>query len=622
MESESSSSSSSSSWGGYYSYEERLLVGSEEKRNHVVDHHQNDTPSSSTSSSSTTKTITTVRLESTAEWDDGSWIRPVVSLDLLKDHPLVTKVQMGIASHPTQSFPSNVLDPVPLLSSSSTTTTTKNQYDRPVLPQGFFLSIETRNTVTKGDTSSAAVDAVVKSLIRNRLLTTPITDGTWDILEKKDDDTHGAGRGLVYNIYLPFNGAGWSGDALEQTFRRTLPTMCSGEMGKADEASFFGWSSQQWSNFLVGNPDGTSPIPFTKQMWWTWTTSSSSSSSSSSANNFFNFGIQYQAIRTKLLPDSSPIEFVPTPFLSESSGCRLGPRTMFHVVVPKERGYYQMIALGSDGSPDADVPSTMFLPYKATIEQVLRRHHTNRGRFESTVNLRPLATTIDSTVPSKAESCEMTYRQVFPKFVSPVWHSLNVTSSTDDDGATKGLLDVWVEWKTEDPQGSILYVKSLSALVEPSPQLPSSVSISLEYAPTFLTLDDFPGDPNRGRELPPAHVTIRCRPTGVSDQRRPAVVSVYSNSLIVLPPVPDMSMPFNVISLTSSLYAYIIGTLLTILVRKGSERIKFKLYPQKRPESKLQKLKRRIGIQLSRIRGTAKKEDTDNVVQDEGEKES
>jgi hypothetical protein len=90
----------------------------------------------------------------------------------------------------------------------------------------------------------------------------------------------------------------------------------------------------------------------------------------------------------------------------------------------------------------------------------------------------------------------------------------------------------------------------------------------------------------------------------------------------VLPPVPDMSMPFNVISLTSSLYAYIIGTLLTILVRKGSERIKFKLYPQKRPESKLQKLKRRIGIQLSRIRGTAKKEDTDNVVQDEGEKES
>jgi hypothetical protein len=620
MESESSSSSSSSS-GGYYSYEERLLVGFEETRNHdVVDQHQKDTASSSSS----TKTITTVRLESTAEWDDDSWIRPVVSFDLLKDHPLITKVQIGIASHPTQRFPSNILDPVPLLSSSSSTR--KNQYDRAVLPQGFFLSIETRNTVPKGDTSSAAVDAVVQSLIRHRLLTTPITEGTWDILEE-DVDTHGGG--LVYNIYLPFNGAGWSSDALEQTFRRTLPTMCSGEMGKADEVSFFGWSSQQWSNFLVGNPDSTSPIPFTKQMWWTWTTASSSSSSSTT-NNFFNFGIQYQAILTKLLPDSSPIEFVPTPFLSESSVCRLGTRTMFQVVVPKERSYYyQMIALGLDGSPDADVPSTihsssqMFLPYKATIEQVLRRHHTNRGRFESTINLRPLPTTIDSTVSSTAESCELTYRQVFPKILSPVWHSLNVTSSTDDDdGATKGLLDVWVEWKTEDHQASILYVKSLtSALGGPSPQLPSSVSISLEYAPTFLTLDDFPGDPNRGRELPPAHVTIRCRPTGVSDQRRPAVVvSVYSNSLILLPPVPDMSMPFNVISLTSSLYAYIIGTLLTILVRKGSERIKFKLYPQKRPESKLQKLKRRIGIKLSRIRGTATKEDADNVVQDEGEK--
>ena len=553
-----------------YSYEERLLVGSEKSN-------QDDEQSDASTSSSSTKSVTTVRLESMAEWSNDSWILPV-GFDLLNGHPYIKKVQIGIASHPTQTCPSNILDSIPLLLS-----TRDNRHA--ALPQGFFLSIETQ-TNTNRDTSSAAVDAVLESLIHNRLLTTPITEGTWDVVAQSD--------GLAYNMFLPFNGAGWSSDALEQTFRRTLPTVCSGD---SEEISFFGWSSRQWSNFLVGNLDNTSQIPVTKQMWWTWTSSSSSSTS-------FNFGIHYQVL-TKLLPESSPNGFVPKAFLSESSVCNLGLRRMFQVV-PNENRSYEMIAFGPDGSRDmsSTMQSSHMSPYKATIDQVLRRHHTNRGRFESNIDIQSLQM-IDSTA-SKAKSCELIYRQVFPKFLSPIWQSLNATSSITD-AAEKGL-NVWVEWKPED-QASILYVKSFSAVEKTSPQLPSSIFISLEYAPTFLTLDDFPGDPNRGRELPPAHLTIQCIPT-VADHRL-SEVSVYSNSLLLLPPVPDMSMPFNVISLTSSLYAYIVGTLLTILVRKGSERIKFKLYPKKKPESKLQKLKQRIKTKLSRLKRSVKKNEDD-----------
>jgi len=61
-------------------------------------------------------------------------------------------------------------------------------------------------------------------------------------------------------------------------------------------------------------------------------------------------------------------------------------------------------------------------------------------------------------------------------------------------------------------------------------------------------------------------------------------------------------MPFNVISLTSSLYAYIAGAIVTILVRKASEKIKYKLYPEKKPISKIRKLKNKVTEKVNRFK--------------------
>lgn len=61
-------------------------------------------------------------------------------------------------------------------------------------------------------------------------------------------------------------------------------------------------------------------------------------------------------------------------------------------------------------------------------------------------------------------------------------------------------------------------------------------------------------------------------------------------------------MPFNVISVTSSLYAYIIGVIVTILVRKGSEKIKHKIHPEEKPESNLMKLKESLRGKAWRIK--------------------
>ncbi len=267
------------------------------------------------------------------------------------------------------------------------------------------------------------------------------------------------------------------------------------------------------------------------------------------------------------------------------------------------------------------------------IDQVLRRHHTNQGRFESWIEIH--RSNSSSTLTEVVDDgnhpqfyCELRYRQVFPNFVTPMWRSLKVVEGDADhegreyttnknsnyDDMSSSLTST-VEWKAEDGS-SILHVTATTGdgHLDHRNSLPSTLTISLEYTPTFLTMDDFPGDPNRGRELPPAHLTVHCRPgPGLGEWRKGVTVdgdvhlAVYSNSLLLLPPVPDMSMPFNVISLTSSLYAYIVGTIITILVRKASEKIKYKLHPDKRPASKLKQLKDKFRTKvLARLRWPGK----------------
>jgi hypothetical protein len=154
-----------------------------------------------------------------------------------------------------------------------------------------------------------------------------------------------------------------------------------------------------------------------------------------------------------------------------------------------------------------------------------------------------------------------------------------VVSSDDGDGS---IIQPFVEWSND----------GTSIVTFSSSTVPSSLLLSLDYHPNFLTYDDFPGDPNRGRELTPAVVTVNCQ-SRISYQ-------VYSNSPLILPPVPDMSMPFNVLSLACSLYAYLVGTLVTLLVKRASEKVTYKLHPDKKPKSKIEKIKEKIKLKFQR----------------------
>jgi len=164
--------------------------------------------------------------------------------------------------------------------------------------------------------------------------------------------------------------------------------------------------------------------------------------------------------------------------------------------------------------------------------------------------------------------------EVLPPFIAPLWDTWTLT--------TKPLLSM-------RPDGTV--VVEYNVTLSPKTEL----QVTLDYEPVLVPFQQFPADPNRGMELPPTQFLFK------SECVLGGSIKVYSSPLLLMPPVPDMSMPFNVISLTCTLYAFVIGSLANLMIRKASQRIKTRLHPDEN-KSKFQKLKERIQNKLRRFR--------------------
>jgi hypothetical protein len=373
----------------------------------------------------------------------------------------------------------------------------------------------------------------------HRVITTPTAGSIWDREEIHDDS-------LLYRhqLFLPTTGAAWSADAWQQTMQALLP--CGSD--------FFGVNAMDWSKLLV---EGTATK---KQFWIQWSQQDA------------NMGLQFQSLGgDNTAQEQDVFQTLPPTLLSEQASCPLATRSI------------QRLSASSLSNQDSPTSRT-------TLEQVVRQlpASPNHGRLETWF------TTSSSSLSSLADDCQLQIRQKFPHLLAPQWQSLQITTSPDDDDDSTTAS---VEWDDSD----------LSAVLRiTSPRIPTSMMVSLDFEPVLLSLDDFPGDPNRGRELPPAVATFHCHGTTTTNTTCAAsngIPPLYSNSVLLVPPVPDMSMPFNVLSLSCSLYAYLIGTMITLLVKRSSERIKYRLHPEQKPESKLKRLKSKI---LSKFQRTTK----------------
>nr|CCA26283.1 GPI transamidase component putative [Albugo laibachii Nc14] len=108
--------------------------------------------------------------------------------------------------------------------------------------------------------------------------------------------------------------------------------------------------------------------------------------------------------------------------------------------------------------------------------------------------------------------------------------------------------------------------------------LPPSTALifSIQFEKAFLRLSEHPPDANRGFDIPAATVFVNLAQIDVQYQpldtnatealRFPRII--YTEPLLVALPTPDFSMPYNVITLTSTAIAFFIGTMLNTLLRK------------------------------------------------------
>lgn len=127
----------------------------------------------------------------------------------------------------------------------------------------------------------------------------------------------------------------------------------------------------------------------------------------------------------------------------------------------------------------------------------------------------------------------------------------------------------------------------------------SSLWMMIDFDEAYLPFQKFPADANRGIDAFPSRAKFSIEAA--------APITLYSSSLLLLPPVPDMSMPFNVISLSSTLWAFVLGSLLNILVKRATESVKsdFTGEKEKRP---IDKLKEKLKDKIDRLKRVVRKQ--------------
>eukprot|EP01095_Lingulamoeba_sp_RSL-Kostka_P013168 TRINITY_DN5390_c0_g1_i1.p1 TRINITY_DN5390_c0_g1~~TRINITY_DN5390_c0_g1_i1.p1 ORF type:complete len:401 (+),score=116.93 TRINITY_DN5390_c0_g1_i1:745-1947(+) len=107
----------------------------------------------------------------------------------------------------------------------------------------------------------------------------------------------------------------------------------------------------------------------------------------------------------------------------------------------------------------------------------------------------------------------------------------------------------------------------------------STLKISYKFKKTFLIWTEHPPDAHRGFDIVSAVITpldsthnkcgLDWNPLNNNKkENQNKKISIYTEALLISLPTPDFSMPYNVITLTSTMLALFYGTILSLLTRK------------------------------------------------------
>ncbi|KAL3531101.1 hypothetical protein ACH5RR_010423 [Cinchona calisaya] len=171
--------------------------------------------------------------------------------------------------------------------------------------------------------------------------------------------------------------------------------------------------------------------------------------------------------------------------------------------------------------------------------------------------------------------------QVVPWYVKVYYHTLKIFIDEELQSMADTVEKIRVS-PSED--------KGLPGVMEMTLRLPCGVrsaALTLEFDKGFLHIDEYPPDANQGFDIPSAVVVFGDFETSMhladddslnkipllSKLRDNNRVLAYTEVLLVPLTTPDFSMPYNVITITCTVFALYFGSLLNALRRRvGEER--------------------------------------------------
>ncbi|KAL2759272.1 hypothetical protein ACRALDRAFT_2095937 [Sodiomyces alcalophilus JCM 7366] len=155
------------------------------------------------------------------------------------------------------------------------------------------------------------------------------------------------------------------------------------------------------------------------------------------------------------------------------------------------------------------------------------------------------------TNPSQDTEVEFIYMESLPWFMRVYLHTLNARLEGSPGSQPAMIEDIYYRPAVDRARGTQL---ELRMRIPPA----STVFLTYDFEKTILRYTEYPPDANRGFDVAAAVITT------VS----PRVQSVRTTTLLLNLPVPDFSMPYNVIIFTSTAIALAFGGLYNILVRR------------------------------------------------------
>ncbi|KAG6574377.1 GPI transamidase component [Phytophthora cinnamomi] len=165
-------------------------------------------------------------------------------------------------------------------------------------------------------------------------------------------------------------------------------------------------------------------------------------------------------------------------------------------------------------------------------------------------------------------SCGMhvTYHDVIPWFLRVYFHTFRATASGSEQKAQDMI-------QTFNFVPAELRGRPNQLRLEAFLPANTTLVFSLQMEKAFLRLSEHPPDANRGFDIASGvatfNVQVGAQEALICGKPPTFTTTLFTEPLLVPLPTPDFSMPYNVITMTSTVVAFFVGTMLNALLRKA-----------------------------------------------------